>query len=106
MFKRIRNYLDKYKVDGSRISILGFEHDKEDLKYTNLQTIGYYDNYKNMIEINPELIYDNDIELICCVISHEFLHMLLEKNMGNKTSIMLDNICSTYNRAYVKNGGI
>jgi len=106
MFLRLKRLLHLHKIDGSRITVIGFKEEEDKETMVNYVCIGDYNPNTNMIELNPDLFYEDDVELICAVISHEFLHMLLDLYINPKASKNLDYVCPNYDRAYVKHGGI
>jgi len=103
----IRNWLNKRKIDGSRFSFMEF---KEDWDYENSIwrdkfTLGFY-SIKNYISVNPDYVSEKNIEEICAVISHEFLHMLLRWEHGEDECLKLDNICPNTDSAWTDCGGL
>lgn len=70
-----------------------------DMVFSN--TAGYYYHKDEIVIILENIIdsqdeYDDSIEeLTCKIISHEHLHLLLNKEHGMLASKMLDNICTS-----------
>jgi len=107
MIKWLSEFVNRFRVDGSRVTIMNYDDDEAmTLIYTNSMCLGSYNHSTNYIEISEELMHEQDLELLCAVISHEFLHMLLEKEISIEASFSLDNICPVWDNAWVKNGGI
>ena len=94
------------RVDGSRFTIteLKDEWDIENKHSIDSIVWGIYteDNY---MSINPYCINEENIDKLCFTISHEFLHMLLRKQFGDKVCTLFDNVLD-YNEVWTDCGGL
>jgi len=62
--------------------------------------------YNRKILLNPIFLRMATLEEICAVISHEYLHLLLEYQFSRKVSLALDNISPSTRYAYTECGGL
>ena len=95
---------------GDRISITKFPLDyvlekcqKERGELVSI-TIGFA--YRGEMLLNPMFLKVATLKQICALISHEFLHLLLDYEHSKTASIKLDNIARTLDDAYTECGGL
>jgi len=101
---KLNKILRKHKVDGSRIYTVSNK------KAISL-AIAYYNVTKNKMFFSHRfgVKYGNNQKKLCKILSHEFLHMLLNIEFGYKAGEGLDNILKFYNKyddVKMSNGGI